>query len=194
MRLFPLVVACAGAGCVALAGCQQRTEQEVKIPSGTTITVALDEPLRTNLNQPGDDFIARTTEAVIVSGRIALPEGASIRGTVTEVEKPEDNGGKPRMVLAFEEVVDASGDDKSIDSEPIALVGGEEKGDGVINEIISAFKGPGEPIGGDGGIHGDSVVAIPTEDNQLDLDAGQKFAFQLESDLKVALAPPSSPR
>ena len=195
-NLLSRAAAVAACVCLALAGCQSgpKPEQEVKIPSGTTITVALDQPLRTTTNEVGDEFIARTTEPIVISGMTALPAGAPVRGKVVDVEKPDDNGSKPKMTLAFEEVIDASGDDKALNTAPIALIGGDEKGHSVIDDVIRAIKGPGEPIGGDGGIHDDSAVAVPTEDYQLAIDAGQKFAIQLESDLEVALVVPNEPQ
>ena len=186
------VAACA---CLALASCQPRSKSqpEVKIPSGTTITVALDQPLRTTSNAVGDEFISRTTEPIVISGMTALPAGAPVRGKIVDVEKPDDYGGKPRMTLAFEEIIDASGDDKDLNAAPIALIGGDEKGQAGLDDVIRAIKGPGELIGGDGGIHDDSAVAVPTEDYHLARDAGQRFAIQLESDLEVALVAPNEP-
>ncbi|MGI8841848.1 MAG: hypothetical protein ACR2F8_13875 [Caulobacteraceae bacterium] len=59
----------------------------IKIPEGTEVHIAIDDPLSSKTSSAGDMFAFRTTEAIRLSDGTLLPEGYRGRGEVTDVEK-----------------------------------------------------------------------------------------------------------
>lgn len=172
----------------------------VQVPSGSTMTVALDQALSTETNKAGDRFAARTTQAIVVDQRTVFPAGSKVTGTVTHVEEPHRTAGKAEMTLAFEQIVDASGKTHSIGTEPLVLIGqgdkisDEEKvaGGAVIGGIIGALtskdKAKGAATGAVAGGVAGGAIAIATKGPQLVLPAGQQFSVELTRSVEVQIA------
>ena len=169
----------------------------VTIPTGTSIVVALETHLRTDSNQVGDVFRARTTEAVRAEDMTVIPVGAEVRGRLTQVEEPHRTSGKAQMTLSFEEYVDANGQAHAISAVPIALeaegdkISDEEKvaGGAVIGGIIGALtskkKGKGALTGAAAGAAAGGAVALATKGKQLDLPVGQQFSVELAAPVEA---------
>lgn len=174
--------------------------QEVEIPSGTTLVVALDERLGTDTHQSGDRFNAHTTNAVVVDRTTVLPVGSAVRGHLSRVEEPHRTKGKAAMTLVFDEVVDAEGRTHSISASPISLEGkgdaisDEEKvaGGAVIGGIIGALasknRGKGAAVGAAAGAAAGGAVALATKSGQLELPAGQRFEVELTQSVEMRVA------
>lgn len=188
-RTFRYTPILAASALVAMLGCQSsKMGQEVTIPSGTKVTVALEEPLRTDTHDSGDKFVARTTEPIIVNGVTALPAGAPIQGKLTRVEKPEENNGAPELAMKFEKVVDASGTDKSIATEEIALVGDPSKEGWQPKDVIDPAKEQGASMVQRPESVPEDAVPVATKDGQVELEPGQKIAVELKRDVEVVIA------
>lgn len=186
-RYTPILTASA---LVVTLGCQSSSKmgQEVTIPSGTKVTVALEEPLRTDTHDSGDMFVAKTTEPIIVNGVTALPAGATVTGKLTRVETPEKNNGAPEMAMKFEKVVDATGTDKSIATEEIALVGDPSKEGWQPKDVIDPAAEQGAPMVQRPESVPEDAVPVATKDGQVDLEPGQKIAVELKQDVEVVVA------
>ena len=59
----------------------------IKVPEGTEVHIAIDDPMSSKTSSAGDMFAFRTTEAIRLSDGTILPEGYRGRGEVTDVEK-----------------------------------------------------------------------------------------------------------
>lgn len=188
---------------IAATGCGTITKQqqdEVTVPSGTSVTIALDERLRTDTHESGDEFKAHTTSAVVIEGKTAIPAGAPVIGRLTHVEEPHRTAGKAEMTLAFEEIVDANGESHSISTEPVVLVGqgdkisDEEKvaGGAVIGGVIGALTGKEKAksaaIGAAAGAAAGGAIALATKGQQLELPPGYRFTVQLTRSVDVEVA------
>ena len=174
--------------------------QNVSIPSGTTMVVALDERLSTETHNSGDRFKARTTNAIVIDRATVLPAGSTVNGHLTNVEEPHRTSGKAQMTLVFDEIVDANGKAHSISAGPIVLEGkgdaisDEEKvaGGAVIGGIIGALsskdKAKGAAVGAAAGAAAGGAVALATKGGQLELPAGQQFQVELTKSLEMQVA------
>ena len=174
--------------------------QNVSIPSGTTMVVALDERLSTETHHSGDRFRARTTNAIVIDRATVLPAGSTVNGHLTNVEEPHRTSGKAQMTLAFDEIVDANGKTHSISAGPIVLEGkgdaisDEEKvaGGAVIGGIIGALsskdKAKGAAVGAAARAPPGRAVALATKGGQLELPAGQQFQVELTKSLEMQVA------
>jgi len=171
----------------------------VTIPSGTTLVVSLDAPLRTDANKTGDNFKARLSDHVRVDQMTVLPAGSEVSGRLTVVEEPHRTTGKAQMTLVFDQVVDPSGKTHSISTAPIVLVAegdkisDEEKviGGAVIGGIIGALsskdKAKGAATGAVVGGAAGGAIALATKGKQIELPSGQRFAVDLNESLRVSV-------
>ncbi len=58
----------------------------VTLPEGTVLTVRLGETVSSKRNSSGDRFTATVEEPVEVGGKVVIPKGAAVSGTVTEAK------------------------------------------------------------------------------------------------------------
>lgn len=59
------------------------TSKPLVVPADTAITVRLDQPLGSKISNAGDAFSATVLEPINVEGKVAIPQGATATGTVT---------------------------------------------------------------------------------------------------------------
>jgi hypothetical protein len=175
------------------------TTTKVTIPAGTAFTVSLETLLRTDSNQVGDEFVARTVAPVDVEGMLVIPTGAEIRGHLSQVEEPHRTKGKAKMTLSFDSFVDARGTSQTLAAQPVELeaegdkVSDEEKvaAGGVIGGIIGAAtskkKGKGAAIGAAIGAAAGGAVALATKGGQLELAPGQQISVQIAEPTQVSV-------
>jgi hypothetical protein len=179
----------------------------VTIPSGTTLLISLDTPLRTDANKSGDNFKARLYDAVRVDQMTVLPSGTEVRGRLTVVEEPHRTTGKAQMTLVFDQVVDPSGQTHPISTAPIVLVAegdkisDEEKvaAGAVIGGVIGALssskqRAKGAAVGAAAGAAAGGAIALATKGKQIELPAGQHFAVDLEESLRVSVTQQTASR
>jgi len=200
---------------VSLFGCQSSQEQAktsntstpksdwpkmVTIPSGTTLLISLDTPLRTDANKSGDNFKAHLYDAVRVDQMTVLPSGTEVRGRLTLVEESHRTTGKAQMTLVFDQVVDPSGQTHSISTAPIVLVAAGDKisdeekvaAGAVIGGVIGALssskqRAKGAAVGAAAGAAAGGAIALATKGKQIELLAGQRFAVDLDESLRVSV-------
>jgi hypothetical protein len=58
----------------------------VTLPEGTVLTVRLNETVSSKNNNAGDKFTGTVEEPVEVGGKVVVPKGATVAGTVTEAK------------------------------------------------------------------------------------------------------------
>ena len=102
------------------AGCSQEPDT-VEVPEGTTMTLALETTVRSDMSRDGDIVVARTVEPVVVEGRTVIDEGASVYGELSAISIGE--GDDPaKMTLDFNEIEDAYGNRHDLEAEPFTLI------------------------------------------------------------------------
>ncbi len=176
---------------------EPETPKMVSIPTGTTLVVALETHLRTDSNEIGDAFTARTAEAIRVNDMTVIPAGTEVRGRLTHVEEPHRTAGKAQMTLAFEQIVDGTGKPHEISVAPMVLeaegdkVSDEEKVaagavvGGIIGALTSKKKTKGAATGAVAGAAAGGAIALATKGKQLDLPPGQQFSIALTAPVEV---------
>lgn len=91
----------------ALVGCSATAE--LPVPSGTEVSATLDQRLSTKANSAGDAFSATVRSDVVdEEGRVLIPAGATLRGTVTSV-RDEGSEEKPAYIQLKLETVEVRG-------------------------------------------------------------------------------------
>jgi hypothetical protein len=109
------------------------------VPAGTALMVRLETTLATFSNKPGDPFRGQLTEDVVLSGKTAIPSGATIEGRVTKVAEPRRIAGRPTIGIRAETLILPTGERLSLDATLVDTNAGRDTD--VNNEGL--FKGPG---------------------------------------------------
>ena len=74
------------------------------VRAGTPVDVVLQVSLDTEASEAGDRFSARVSHPVIVSGRVAVPEGAFLHGHVVLSDPLSRDGNRGRLILAYDQL------------------------------------------------------------------------------------------
>jgi hypothetical protein len=74
------------------------------LPAGTVVKMRLEAGVTTAANKPGDTFSGRVTEDIFYQGRVVVPVGSSVRGTVTKVDEKRRIKGRSVLELRPEYV------------------------------------------------------------------------------------------
>jgi type IV secretion system protein VirB10 len=81
-----------------------RTEPpaEISVPAGTKIPLGLTTSISTKHSGEGDRVYLETVFPITIDGRIVIPRGSYVAGTVTEVKRPGRVKGKGELFLRFD--------------------------------------------------------------------------------------------
>ncbi len=83
--------------------------QAISIPAGTTMCLEFIDPVSTKIGNVGDEFSAMLKEDKIVNGKIALPAGSIIRGTISKITPSKRLSRSAVLYLNFDHVVTPTG-------------------------------------------------------------------------------------
>ncbi|MEP7245752.1 MAG: hypothetical protein ABI885_19040 [Gammaproteobacteria bacterium] len=90
----------------------------IVVPAGTQLSVALASDLSTKTSTPGDAFEARLASDLMVDNRVAVPAGARVTGTITDVISGSNAiGAVPMLGLKFNHLELANGQSIPISGE-----------------------------------------------------------------------------
>ena len=168
--------------------------RQVTVPSGTTLRLDLTTPLASNTSKVEDAVRATLREAVSVDGRTALPAGAELVGSVTEVERSGRVKGRARLAYRFTTLV-ANGERYEIRTAPVAHEAEATKSEDATKIGIGAGAGAvigGILGGGDGAAKGAAIggaagtgTVLATRGKEVELGAGANIATTLTGPLTV---------
>ena len=74
------------------------------LEEGTRIPLQLNDYLSTKLNSEGDIFTADVTRPIYQDGRLVIPKGSVVSGSITRIIRPGRFRGKAVMNLLFQSV------------------------------------------------------------------------------------------
>jgi hypothetical protein len=83
--------------CVMVLSLVAMAQNNISLPTGTSLTVKLENNLSTSSTKTGDIFSARVTEPVLLDGKTAIPVGATVQGRVAQVSEPRRISGRPTI-------------------------------------------------------------------------------------------------
>jgi hypothetical protein len=73
--------------------------EQITLPYGTGLAVRLTETLSSDLNQPGDTFLASLASPIVIGDRVIVPEGASVKGKIVDARNAKRFRGKSTLVV-----------------------------------------------------------------------------------------------
>ena len=164
-----------------------RRTSGLTLPEGTEVNVRLEQPLSSRTARVEDRFDATVARPVYVDGRIVIPDGTRVQGTVTVVERAQRPARGGRLNLSFDRLYLDDGSTVDLSArivqvrEDIGSGGTLKQGaigaaiGGILGKVIGGTKGAivGVLLGGAGG-------AITSTGDDVELPAGTVFTLQLE--------------
>jgi len=114
---------------------------EVTVPAGTRIPLSLINSLNTKSSSEGDRVYLQTSYPVVIEGRIVIPRGSYVAGTVTEVKRPGRVKGKGEIFLRFDSLTLPNG----VTRDFRARIGGSDTGEFDRDE--GKIRGDGDKAG-----------------------------------------------
>jgi hypothetical protein len=113
------------------------------VEAGTRVLLRLTNSVNTKHSAPGDRIYLETTFPVYVSGRVVIPRGSYVIGTVTDAHQAGRVKGKSALTLRFDSLTLANGVTRDLRSRP-----GSVDGRGTVDREEGKVEGDGNK-GGD---------------------------------------------
>ena len=121
------------------AGAAPQPPAEIVVPAGTKIPLTLINSLSTKHSSEGDRVYLQTSFPIIVDGRIVIPRGSYVTGTVTESKRPGKVKGKGEIFLRFDSLTLTNGTTRDFRSR----LGGTDASEGQFDRAEGKIKGDG---------------------------------------------------
>jgi type IV secretion system protein VirB10 len=116
----------------------------VQVEAGTHILLNMINSVSTKQAVVGDRIYLETAFPVIANGKIIVPQGSWVTGTVTEVRRPGRVKGKGELEVRFDSLTLPNGVTRSFKSDLGAL---DATNGGTLDRENSKVKGPGDKAG-----------------------------------------------
>ena len=170
---------------------------EITVPPDAVLGLQIERTISSELARVEDKVEARVTRDVRVDGRIAIPAGSTVRGSVTEVDRGGRMKGKARLAIRFHTVVLADGTQLGLKTDPViregaspngesaAKVGGAAIGGAILGAILGGGKGAA--IGAGVGAAGGTAAAMANDRNPATLPAGTTVTVRMQAPVNVTV-------
>jgi hypothetical protein len=79
--------------------------QEVTLPAGTKIPLALKHAITTKSAHEGDAVYAETTFPIVLNNQIIIPAGSYVQGTISNVKRPGRIKGRAEVLVHFNTLI-----------------------------------------------------------------------------------------
>ena len=171
--------------------------EEVIVPAASVIGLQVESTLSTERARLEDRVEARVTRDVLAAGRVAIPAGSRMIGSVTLVERGGKMKERARLGLRFHTLVLGDGSEVALQTEPIYRDGESPAGDSAKKIGVAAAGGAilgailggkkGAAIGGATGA-GAGTAAVMTGDRQAaSLRTGEIITARLSSPATITV-------
>jgi hypothetical protein len=173
----------------------QKTFEEIIVPAESVIGLQTETQLSSEHARIEDRVEARVIRDVRVNGQIAIPAGAKVIGSVSQVERGGKFKERARLAVRFHTLVLADGTRLPINTETIVREGAAPEaaqkvgvgavGGAILGAILGGAKGAavGAAAGGGGG----AAVQMAGERNAATLPQGSALTVRIISPVTVTL-------
>ena len=195
------------------------TGQQVAIPAGTKVPVALKHAISTKSAREGDAVYAETTFPVVLNNRVLIPAGTYVQGNISHVQRAGRIKGRAEVLMHFTTLIYPSGYTVllpgAVENVPGADKTSMKDQEGTIRQdsqtgqkvgTVATTAGTGAVVGGlsngskgaliGAGIGGavGTAIALLSRGNDVKIDAGTtlEMVIQREVPLDAKRIPPVS--
>jgi hypothetical protein len=176
-----------------------RTPQydELILPAASVIGLQVETNLSTERAHVEDRVDARVSRDVMAAGRVAIPAGSRVIGSVTTVERGGKMKEQARLGIRFHTLVLADGTQLPLHTDPVyrlgedptagatKKIGGAAIGGAIIGAILGGGKGAA--IGGATGAAGGTAVAMAGDRNPATLRQGEYLNVKLSTPATITV-------
>jgi type IV secretory pathway VirB10-like protein len=165
--------------------------EELVLPASSVIGLQVETALSSERAHLEDRVDARVTRDVLVNGRVAIPAGSRVFGSVTLVDRGGKVKGAARLGIRFHTLVLADGSEVALNTEPFYRDGESPAGDSAkkiggataVGAILGGILGGGKGavIGGATGAAGGTAAAMAGDRNAAVVAAGSIVTVHLSA-------------
>jgi hypothetical protein len=171
--------------------------EELVVPADAVVGLQVDSTITSERARVEDPVNARITRDVRVGGRVAIPAGSRVHGTVTLVERGGKIKDRARLGVRFHTLVLADGtrvplatetlyrEGESVGRSSAAKIGGGAVGGAIIGAILGGGKGAA--IGAATGAGGGTAAAMAGDRKPATLPAGSSVTVRLNAPASVTV-------
>lgn len=171
--------------------------EEVVLPASSVVGLQVDTSLSTERARLEDRVDARVSRDVTAAGRLAIPAGSRVIGSVTLVERGGKMKERARLGVRFHTLVLADGREIPLRTEAIfregdspanesaRKIGGAAIGGAILGAIIGGGKGA--VMGGAVGAAGGSAAVMAGDRNAATLPAGTIVTVRLTAPATIEI-------
>lgn len=128
-------------------GLKQRSElsgEGLRVAPGTRILLSMINSVSTKQAMVGDRIYLETAFPVLANGRIVVPQGSWVTGTITEVKRPGRVKGKGELQVRFDSLTLPNGVSRDFRGDLAAI---DSRDDQKLKREDSKISGPGDKSG-----------------------------------------------
>jgi hypothetical protein len=171
--------------------------EELVVAADSVIGVQIEHAISSEHARLEDPVEARVTRDVLVGGKIAIPAGTRVLGSVTLVERGGKVKERARLGIRFHTLVLADATRVPIhtesvfregeppSNESVAKIGGAAVGGAILGAILGGTKGA--VIGGATGAAGGTAAVMAGDRNPATLPAGATLTVRLTAPVTVTV-------
>ena len=172
-----------------------RQFEEVQLPTSSVIGLQVETALSSERARIEDRVEARVTRDVVANGRVAIPAGSRVLGSVTLVDRGGKVKERARLGIRFHTLVLADGTEVQLNTEPFYRDGESPAGDSAkkiggaaaVGAILGGILGGGKGavIGGTTGAAGGTAATMAGDRNPATLASGSIVTIRLASPVSI---------
>ncbi|MGH9482857.1 MAG: hypothetical protein ACRD1L_12285, partial [Terriglobales bacterium] len=169
----------------------------VQIEDGTVLHVRLSQALSSSTASAGQSFTATVSAPIRVNGDIAIPQGASVTGTITAADSAGHFKGQSRLVLSLTRL-EFNGQAVDLSTQAVTKLAASRStrstetigGGAAVGALIGALAGHGKgaAIGGVAGAGAGTAAQALTKPAEVSLPAETVLSFTLSAPVQVVPA------
>lgn len=169
--------------------------EEITVPAAAVIGLEVETPITSEKANIEDRVEARVTRDVYADGKLAIPSGSRVIGSVTVVERGGKVKERARLGVRFHTLVLADGRQIDLRTDPIyregqsptgessKKIGGAAVGGAVLGAIMGGGKGA--IIGGAAGAAGGTAAVMAGGRNAATIPSGTVLTARLASPVTI---------
>lgn len=166
---------------------------DITVPTGTRVLLSLIGEVNTKYAKEGDHVYLRTAAPVAAAGRVVIPRGSDVQGTITRAKAAGKVVGKGELYIRFDSLILPNGVSRDFRARPMGeegkVEGGGKSADG---RTVMEGAGMGATIGAItrglggaalGGVGGALAGVLLSRNQNVILHAGTHLEMVLDRDL-----------